>query len=296
MKLLAPLALMAFALLTPAAHAQDPAVISLVVASAGEVPFQGEGSFPVELTAGCALVLQAAPEGFTATIAAVEAPSWLTLENATVTLDPAGCVEGRGEITASGDVPFSVSTDAPGVEPLSVNLTATTAGKASAPAAAAFTVAYESNYSVVADAQFPLVLTASEATFKVTATQASNARSMLMLEGITVSAGSFSGLPSTVYASAAGAPANKTFNVTFKAPEGQWTTATVTFQALGHYLLATGEAGGYAPAQNYTFEFVNGGIPGTATDTGDGEEAPAPAAALTALGLFGMAMALRRKA
>lgn len=295
MRLVIAASLAALALLAPAAQAQDPSGISLVANSAGTVPFQGEGSFPVTLTVGCALVLQAAADDFTATVSAVGAPSWLTLDDAAVSIDPTGCLAGMGETPVSADVPFSVAADAPGVEPLSVNLTATVAGTTSDPASAAFTVAYESNYTVVADAQFPLTLTTPEVKFNVTATQASNARSMIMMEGVTVSAGSFAGLPSTVYESAAGSPASKTFEVTFKAPEGEWTNATVTFQAFGHYLLTSGEAGEYSPAQTYTFQFVNGGTPATDGD-GDGKESPAPVAAFTALGLLGLAAALRRKA
>lgn len=292
MKLLAPLALLTFALLTPAAQAQDPSGISLVANSAGTVPFQGEGSFPVEVTVGCALALQG---GLTVTIAAVGAPSWLTLDDLAVEVEAADCLSGMGAAPVTADVPFSVAADAPGVEPLSVNLTATAGDTTSDAVAAAFTVAYESNYTVVADAQFPLTLTTPEVKFNVTATQASNARSMIMMEGITVSAGSFAGLPSTVYEVAAGAPASKTFEVTFKAPEGDWETATVTFQAFGHYLLSNGEAGEYSPAQTYTFEFVNGGVPASNGD-GGGKESPAPVAAFTALGLLGLAAALRRKA
>lgn len=301
MKLLAPMALLALALLTPTVQAQDPTILDLVVQSAGEVPYTGSGTFAATLTLGCALVLQSAPD-LVATISAVDAPAWLTLAPFEVDLQAAvpGCISGGGQTTASASVPFSVSALAPGVEQLSVPLVATVSSQVgdtvSEPAAALYRVAYNSAYTVVADATFPLTMTTPQVTFKVTNTQSSNARSMIMIEGVAVSAGSFAGLPSTVYEVAAGAPASKTFDVTFKAPEGAWERATVSFQAFGHYLLVTGEAGDYAPAQTYTFEFVNGGIPTTPASNGDGKESPAPVAAFTALGLLGLAAALRRKA
>lgn len=300
MKSVAPLALLAFALLVPTVQAQaDLAAISLTAANAGEVPFQGDGNFSATVTVGCALLLQQAP-GFEVTLSASSPPAWLTLEDVAVSFADAatlqGCIDGAGAASATVDVPFSVSAAAPGVESLSVNLTASAGDTTSDPATALFTVAYDSNYTVTTTAMFPMTLTTPEVTFQVTATQASNARSMIMIEGVTVSAGSFAGLPSTVYEVAAGAPASKTFDVTFKAPEGEWETATVTFQAFGHYLLTSGQAGDYSPAQTYTYEFVNGGVPATSDGDGGEKESPSPAAALTALGLLGFAALRRRKA
>lgn len=301
MKPLAPLALLALALLAPVAQAQaDPTGISLTAASAGEVPFQGDGSFAVEVTVGCALLLQQAANNFEVVIAAPTPPAWLSLEDVTVSFaDPAtvqSCVTSMGAATSTVQVPFSVAADAPGVEQLSVELVATAGSTASEPATAPYKVAYNSNYTVATTTTFPLTMTTPEVKFQVVATQASNARSMIMIEGVSVSAGSFAGLPSTVYEVAAGAPASKTFDVTFKAPEGAWERATVSFDAFGHYLLVNGEAGDYSPAQKYTFEFVNGGIPTAPKGDGEGKESPAPVAALTALGLLGLVAVLRRKA
>lgn len=302
MKSVAPLALLALALLVPTVQAQaDPTAISLTVASAGEVPYQGSGNFSATVTVGCALLLQQAANGFEVTISAASPPAWLTLEDAVVGFqDPAtvqSCITDGGAAIRTVDVPFSVSAAAPAVEQLSVDLVASAGTTTSDPATALYTVAYNSNYTVATTATFPMTVTTPEVTFQVTATQASNARSMIMIEGVTVSAGSFAGLPSTVYEVAAGAPASKTFDVTFKAPEGAWETASVTFQAFGHYLLTSGEAGDYSPAQTYTYEFVNGGVPATSSSGDGGEkESPSPAAALTALGLLGFAALRRRKA
>lgn len=296
MKPVAPLALLVLALIAPTVQAQgDPTGLALLAQSAGEVPFQGDGSFPVTVTVGCAVLLQLAPD-FSVTVDARDAPAWLVLEPAAVEVDPTGCLAGMGAASAEGAVPFSVTAEAPGVEQLTVALVATAGDAASQPANGLLTVAYNSNYTVTTSTTFPFTMTTPEVKFQVTNTQSSNARSMIMIEGVTVSAGSFAGLPSTVYEVAAGAPASKTFEVTFKAPEGAWERATVSFEAFGHYLLLSGEAGDYSPAQTYTFEFVNGGVPATPNGDGGEKESPAPVAALTALGLLGLVAVLRRKA
>jgi len=295
MKTLAPLALLALALLVPTpAQAQDVQAFAASAGYAGELPYKGSGTIPVDLTIGCAHVLQSAPD-FTGTVGATGAPGWLTVTETPFEIEPSACASPSGQVATSVAVPIAVTQDAPGVVEQTVNLTATL-GDASAAATGRFTVAYYSNYTLVADTTFPANVTGETFTFKVTATQASNARSMIMVEELSTTAGAvFSGISSGVYEVEAGKPASKTFDVTFKAPAGKWTNSTVSFKTFGHYLLLDGSASDYEPAVPYTYTFVNG-----AADTGGdgkkGKDSPAPVGALTALGLLGLAAAVRRKA
>ena len=299
MKTLAPLALLALALAVAVpAQAQDPQVFTATGGSAGELAYEGSGAIPVELSVGCSFVLQSAADEFTGTITATDAPAWLSVTETSFEVDPTLCANPANptlQATATASVPIAVTKDAPGVVEQLVTLQATV-GDGTTTTVGRYSVAYHSNYTLVADAQFPLTVTGESVTFKVTATQASNARSMIMVEELTTTAGAvFSGISSTVYEVEAGKPASKTFDVTFKAPSGEWTSSEVSFKTFGHYLLISGPAGDYEPAKPYTYTFVNGNV-GEPAGTGGGKESPAPVGALTALGLLGLAAAVRRKA
>lgn len=301
MKSLGALALLAFAVLcVPGASAQSPSGVAVACADLGTpIPYQGTASLTCDVTVGCAEFLAAAAGGDiggpSAAVAVVGPPAWLTTAPAEASFDPSACVTGGGSATAQATVPLTVSADAPGVVEHTLSLVATVGGTSSAPDAAIVTVAYHVNYTLVPSVTFPLAVNGTEASFDVVVTQASNARSMVMMEELKVSAGTLSGPASEVYENDAGKPASKTFRFTFRPPSGEWTNATATFTAYGHYLLTDGRAGDFDNGTVMTFAFTNA-APQDDGDGGDDKGLPAPAGALLALGLVALAALVRRRA
>lgn len=289
----------------PAAQAQADFEIALDAADLGApVPYRGTASIPVNVTASCLAGLRSmggmATATAVATVTVADPPAWLTVvEPAQVDVTPGpDCATGGGEVRGSGAVVVAVGPDAPGVVDHTLNLTATLPAQGdpmTAQDAAVLNVTYHSNYTLAADVAFPLTVTAARTSFNLTVTQASNARSMVMMEEIRTSAGVLSGLASTVYENEAGRPASKTFTVTFTAPAGAWNASTTRFTAYGHYLLLDSRSGPFDAGTPVTWEFRNGMEPADDHDHGEDQESPAPAAVLTALGLLGLAGARRRR-
>ena len=275
----------------PSTSAQDPQGASLVCPDlAAPIPYAGQAGLACEVSVGCLEFDDSFPE-FHVSIEVVSPPAWLTSAPVDVDFDGTGCLTGGGRVNKSAVVPLAVSKDAPGVEEQTLNLAIT--GAAEAADTAMVTVAYHVNYTVVPDVTFPLNVTGPEASFNVTVTQASNARSMVMMEQVKTSTGLLTGPASEVYENAAGSPASKTFKFTYKAPETEWTNATATFTAFGHYLLKDGRAGDFDAGTPMTFTFTNAG---EADDDGKDKESPSPVAPLLLLGLVALAMLVRRRA
>lgn len=311
MKTVGALALLILAALAvPTASAQPQGVTLTATDLATPIPYKGSAQLNVTVSVGCLTILTESGET-SVTVAASGTPSWLTVTPATIELNPQTCAGGAGVATGSSTVGLAVAKEAPGVVDHTVNLTATLGGTSSDVVGAVFTVAYHVNYTIVADAKFPMTVNGTEASFNVTVTQASNARSMVMIEEVKSSAGVLSGMGSQVYENTAAAPASKTFKVTFKAPTGEWSNATASFTGYGHYLLLDGRAGDFgepcgalvfpqcdAKGTPVTYTFVAGSSDGgDGGDGGDGDKkSPAPVGALLALGLVGLAAFARRRA
>lgn len=309
MKTVGALALLILAALAvPNASAQAQGVTLGVAELAAPIPYAGSAQLDVTVSVGCLTLLQEMGET-AVTVAATGTPSWLTVTPATFDVDGQTCIANSGFATGSGTVGLAVGSAAPGIVDHTVNLTATIGASSSDPVASVFTVAYHVNYTIVADARFPMTVNGTEASFNVTVTQASNARSMVMIEELKSSAGVLSGMGSQVYENAAGSPASKTFKVTFKAPTGAWTNATASFTGYGHYLLLDGRAGDFgepcgalafpdcdAEGTKVAYSFIAGHSDGHDEEDGGDKESPAPVGAWLALGLVGLAAFARRRA
>ena len=319
MKTVAALALLLLsALAVPTASAQEVTGVAVEAGTlAAPIPYEGSADLPLNVTVGCAEILNAMAENNGAaplTITVTGAPAWLTVGDASADLasqdSATSCLSGGGQTVHAALLPLTVSKDAPGIVDHTIQVVATVGATASDPADAVFTVAYHVNYTITADATFPLMVNGTEATFNVTVTQASNARSMVMIEQASSSIGVFSGVPAVVYENEAGKPASATYKATFKAPDGAWTNATATFTGFGHYLLLDGRAGVFGEAncqaEALTFpECDEQGTPVTYTFVAGTHEheheeeendSPAPVGAFLALGLVALAAFVRRRA
>jgi hypothetical protein len=269
------------------------------------IPYSGSGTFSFNVTVGCLAILRTMSEGkateATVTVDLSNPPAWATSTPATVdfTPEPACITNGDGYVTKSGSITVAVSPDAPAVEEQTLNFTAdmpVQGDPVTSTDQAIATVAYQPEYTLVTDVQFPLTVTSPKTTFNLTVTQASNARSMVMMEEIRTSAGSIAGLASLAYENRAGQPDTKVFKVTFTAPSGAWNQSTVQFKAYSHFLLLDGRAGEFDAGTPVTWQFVNGGVPAPDGDGDGGRESPMPVAPLLALGLVALAGLLRRRA
>ncbi len=286
----------------PCAAAQaSPTGVTLTIGQqAAPIPYMGTGTLPVAVDVGCADILSAmaANQGSAPlTITAADAPAWLSITGNTIDMADANniqpCLSNQARIVKPLDLTLAVTKDAPGVVDNVVNFTATLGDSSDGPKGGVVVVAYHVNYTLKPDAAFPFAVTTPTATFNLTATQASNARSMIMMEEVKESCGLVSGLASTVYESSAAQPASKTFKVTFTAPDGEWTSCKVEFKAYGHYLLLDSRAGPFDAGTPVSWEFTNGGVASTSTEP-KGKDSPAPVAPFLALGLVALAALMRR--
>lgn len=277
----------------PTAQAQAPTGITLACEDlAAPIPYAGTAALACTVSVGCLEILSSGGS-MEATITVESPPAWLTTSPTAVAIDGTACFTGAGTTAATSNVPLSVSKDAPGVVETPLSLVATIGSTASPPDAAIISVEYNWNYTVTADLTFPYTMTTPSVTFNLTVTQASNARSMVMMEETRTSAGTISGLTSTVYENEAGKPDTKVFKVTYTAPTGEWENATVDFMAYGHYLLLDSSSGDYDEGKHVVFDFVNGGV--KPEGDGGGKESPAPVGALLAIGLLALAFVARRR-
>jgi uncharacterized protein (TIGR03382 family) len=298
MKQLALAGILVLALLAalPSAQAQVPPTLSLTVTSlTAPIPYMGSAPLHVAVLVSCAALDPTA----SLSVAVGSPPAWLTATPFAPTLSAADCIgSSDGFHTYEGDIPLTVTADAPGVVDHMVNVTAALStssptGGLSDTKPTTFTVAYHVSYTLKTDATFPFKMTTPKATFNLTITQASNARSMVMMESVKSTSGVVSGLASQVYECDAGKPATKTFKVTYAAPTGAWDKSTVSFTAYGHFLLLDSRAGPFDVGTPTTWEFDNGGIP--ATEHTASKKSPEPVGPLVALGLVGLAAVLRRR-
>ncbi|HUR63770.1 MAG TPA: hypothetical protein VM241_04735 [Candidatus Thermoplasmatota archaeon] len=272
LKLALPLLVLALA---PLAHAQAPpnpvpagndftvgadAPVGLVKEDNQQViPYKGNVTVPVSVTLGCSLIAYQTVvntgDADHLHVSIADPPAWAIADELRIDVSPTDCASGQATHTYAGSFPLAVAADAPGVTTQVLNFTADYAG--TAPAATAplpVAIQFHSDYSVVPSVQFPYAVSGKSANFTVTITNRGNARSMVMVEELHASTGTFSGLGSVVYLP----PESKTFQVTFKAPDKCWTSAKVDFKAFSHYLLLDQRAGSYKGEAPTTWEFTNG--------------------------------------
>ncbi len=285
------LLLLATALVAPNVSAQGPfAGITLTATPPTEtIAYMGSIEVPFSVKVGCSTLVQHGLGSQSPTpkltVHADEAPRGLTVKEATLTFsDPSPCATGSGFITKNDKVTFMVDASAAGVVTQNVTLLAhfgdaeSDAGEFVVP----FTVAYHSNYTVLPDVTFPLKVMNGTATFHVTITQNSNARSMVMIEDVKETGGKISGLGSVPYNS----PETKKFTVTYKAPLGPWTEQKVTFTSYGHFLLLDQRAGSFTDAKPTTWTFTNGGGEAPQGTTSKASPLPLPFLALAGAALI----------
>ncbi len=274
------LVLLAASLAVPAVHAQNFTDITLTAQDNNPIAldYMGTGVAKMHVKIGCQAIAQnSAPAAKAFFVHSDEAPQGMTVTQKTVGLSPAtvgpACVTGSGFYETNVDVPIAVDASAKGVVSQQLNLTAHFDGieDGAGEATKMFTVAYHSNYTVVADTNFPVTVKDSVATFHLTVVQNSNARSMVMFESIKESSGKISGLASQPYDTP-----SKVFNITFKAPPGEWTKAYVNFTTYGHYLLLNQQAGNFTGRKDFSWVFVNGGGAAIDPKTGETKTSPLP--------------------
>lgn len=293
MKRLIPLAVLALVALAAPTSAQTPTDITVTPDSLGELAYLSSGTLGFTARVGC-LEFLTNSGGMTATVTVTDAPTWMTVEDATVTFSATDCPTGQGFAEETGGIAYTLSDAAPAVVSHTINLKATIGSTSSADTPATFTVAYNSNYTMTPSVTFPLEVTNKTTTFTVTGVQASNAPSMIMVDGFSADSGALvSGIGPLQYMNEAGKADTKTYTVTFTAPTGDWEVANVTLQVYGHYNFPDGSgAGDPTDQKTITWQFVNGGVH---DDHGkESKKSPAPVGLLTALGLVAFA-ALRRK-
>ena len=283
----------------PGARAQALDDVTLKVTSpTTPVPYAGSATFPFEAKVGCKLIGQTFAGGAGSAslmVQAVSPPAWLTVTAEPVAASPSDCLgTSDGYHTYSGTATLAVTSDAPGVVDHVVNLTASLGSGASAAVPMTFTVAYHVAYSLKPDVVFPMKVTKPKTTFNVTITQASNARSMVMIEDIKWTCGLVTGLASEVYESAAGKPATHVYKVTFTAPATTWDKCTVTFTAYGHFLLLDARAGPFDAGTPMKWEFDNGGVQAASSPTAS-KKSPEPVGPMVGLSLVALAALLRRR-
>lgn len=290
----------------PASQAQatDFTVTLAVDDQPTPIPYSGSGTFSFNVTVTCLAGLRAMSQGSgtaTLTVDLDDPPSWVTAAPAEVDVTPdESCLTNSdATVTRQGTIAVTVAPDAPGVMEQTFNFTAVLPAQGEPMAgsdSAIGSVAYHANYTLATDVTFPLTVTSPKTTFNLTVTQASNARSMVMMEEIRSTSGLIAGLASTVYESGPGKPDTKVFKVTFTAATGAWNTSTVQFKAYSHYLLLDARSGPYDPGTAVSWEFVNGGVQPADNETGGGDQdAPMPVAPMLALGLVVLAAVLRRR-
>lgn len=288
--MVAALALLLMAAVPASAQEALNPTIAIVQPTA---PINATGATPIDftVTVSCATIVANGGNG-AVVVGSDDAPAWLDVEGTTITLAPAGCANLNANLSGTGEVMVTPSAMAPGLQRSFFNLTATLGDFASGEEQVNFEVDYRSDWSVTPDITFPFTVTEDVTMFNVTVVQNSNARSMVMFEEATASAGTVSGLASQTYEP----PEERIFQVTFTAPDGQWTESNVTFRTYGHYLLTTGESGDPQGELNPTWTFVNGGSGGGGGGGGgDGKDSPALTPAVFILAIAALALVMRRR-
>jgi hypothetical protein len=281
------------AVLVAPAQAQSPTAFSLSADSPTKaISPTGPTNIHFNVTLGCALILEG---GQMATVTVTgTGPTWLTVGSTQVVFKPTDCAgttpNQNLNVKLPGVLPVTPGPKAPGLVASSFDMTASSSLPSSPPAPAAqpvaFTVGYRANHTLRSSIQFPYTMTGSTLTWNVTIGSSANARTMIMMNDVTATAGSVSGLAPHFIDTP---PGNLTFPVTFKAPDGDWSNATISFVVFSHWCLTTGPCGDPNFSHTYHWTIKNGGGGG-----GGGKKSPAPSALLM-VGLLAGALVLRRR-
>jgi hypothetical protein len=290
--------LLLLAACAPASNAQQAALeVSLAVTEpSAPISYSGTTDVPIEVTVGCAVILQAGGE------AAVDftygdVPAWLNVEEPSLTAgpQPSCLLDMEGTVVLTGNLGLTPAFEAPGMNETTFTVMASvdTQGEPaeSAPQDVTVMIEFRPNYTIATDITFPYNVTEDEVRFNVTVTMDANARSMVMFEEVSASEGSFTGLASQTYDAP---PEVRVFPVVFTPPDGDWTQSNVTFRVFSHYLPLTGTAGDAMGTQNPVWVFTNGNPGGSGGDGGKGVPGVGPVFLIG--GLLGLAVIVRRRA
>jgi hypothetical protein len=231
-----PLVLLTAAPVAHAADANHALTIESVAILNDAIPYDGTANTTVIVGVGCAQVLRTAAASPNSqgkapfVVLANDTAPWLTVTIPSgLAFDPAACVNqgSAGYVTAPVPVTLRVGPEAPGVIVHRMNFSASMANAGSTTAAVApeyelsFTVAYNVNYTIEPNIDFPATMTGRYLNFTVDVTQVANAPGMVMIDSLRAvdasgkAQGSVSGLASADYT-----PENntRTFRVSYTGP------------------------------------------------------------------------------
>ena len=285
--------------LIPHVAAQVPASDFELTATLDEVYLDPAGttSVDVEVTIGCALILQGLEQSSISVDAKV--PSWVATTPATIAVSLADCA-GDDDliITKTGSVGLAPSADAPGLEPFNVDLLASFSDASGTATTAEATIQgiavdYVAGHTMTPSGDQTFQVEDGSYSFTLDLDIAANARTMVMFEDRVVSGGTLNGLTHKIFEVPTG-ETSTTYTVTWTAPEGEWTEETVTFYTYSHCL----DREGCDPTNeaNPVWTFVNAN-PHDNSDGHHDEDAkgiPAPNATVLMLAFVGLAAALAR--
>ncbi|MGB1585779.1 MAG: hypothetical protein ACPHID_01880 [Thermoplasmatota archaeon] len=285
--------------LIPAVSAQIPASDFDLAAAVDEVYLDPAGttSIDVEVTLGCALILQGLEQSSISVDATL--PSWISTTPATIAVSLADCAGDEDLIiTKTGSVGLTPSADAPGLEPFNVDLQASfndASGTATTAEATieGLAVDYVPGHTMTPNGDQTFQVENGSYSFTLDLDIAANARTMVMFEDRVVSGGTLNGLTHKIFEVPTG-ETSTTYTVTWTAPEGEWTEETVTFYTYSHCL----DREGCDPTNeaNPVWTFVNAN-PGVSAPRGEGDAAkgiPGPGSFLLMLVLVATALLMRR--
>jgi hypothetical protein len=280
----------------PAATAQVPAGDITVNATAPAVFIDPNGamSVTVDIAVGCAIVLTGGGNGTISLSAAV--PAYIAVAADDILVSAADCV-GNEYATKTGSLVLTPNATAPGLQLFNAKVTAlftTSAGSTSGESQVdGLAVDYRGGHtlSLAGDQTFEVV--DGVATVMLDVTISANTKTMVMFLDQSTTAGSVSGLSHKVFDVLAG-ERNKTYTITFTAPEGAWTEEQFTFHNYSHCL---DKEEGCDPLfiNDPTWTFTNMGGNVTAGGSDGGKDSPGLAMPLVLGTVALIGFALRRR-
>lgn len=299
MKRIVPLLGLAALLLMPSAAAQafDGFSIDSPDAAALTFPVGQATSIPVEVTVGCALILQEAPDDVSVTVSTDLPPAWgATEDTLTFSLGP-DCADASGSITETGSITVNPTSNATAVAERAFAITATGADKTATFDFPASWIEYTPGHTFSTNVTFPYNFTAADngmLEFMLTLEIAGNADTMVMFENVKAN-GTVTGLAyQYYYPSKDDFQRTKLMPITWSPPNRAWTSDNITFMSYSHCL---GEPpcdpdADKTPDVEYRWQITNGLSPAGGSDSG--KKSPGPGALLL-VGLAAAALVAARR-
>lgn len=284
-------ALVGLLLLMPAANAQTDD-FSIDAGSVDDF-ISPTNSTDVDVTveAACALILQEA--GSSDVTVSVDGEGYVTADDATVELDATECVGSTsGIISGDGTVTLEPVDDTLGLKAFNITFSASLGESSDTDEVQGVQLDYLPGHDMDPAGDQTFDVTNGTITFPLEVEITANAKSMVMFERISASAGSVSGFSSMVF-DVPNDVREETFQVKWTAPSGDWDEETVTFYTYSHCLDDTNTlpCDEHQPA-DVTWTFVNaGGSSGDNTTGGDDKDSPGLplVGAVVAIGLVALA-------